>query len=138
MSVEIDILYKGNLHCEAKHAPSGHTITTDAPTDIGGKGEAFSPTDLVGAALGTCMATSMAAVAKRNNINMDGTTVHVAKEMTSTPPRKIAEFKVVITLPKGINLSETDRAKLEGASNACPVSHSLHPDTKVTVEYIHP
>jgi putative redox protein len=135
MSVEADVIYKGDLHCEAKHAPSGETILTDAPIDIGGKGEAFSPTDLVGAALGTCIVTSMATLAKRNNIELAGTTAHVAKEMTSAPPRRIAELKVIVTMPKGMKLSETDRAKLEGAGNACPVHKSLHPETKVTIEY---
>jgi putative redox protein len=135
MSVEMDIIYQGKLHCEAKHQPSGATIITDAPVDIGGKGEAFSPTDLVGVALGTCMVTSMATFAQRHNIELQGATVHVEKIMTATPPRRIDELKIVLTFPQSKNLSLADRTKLERAASACPVGLSLHPDVKISAEY---
>lgn len=135
MSVEIDIVYRGELHCEAKHLPSDAIITTDAPVDIGGKGEAFSPTDLVGVALGSCIVTSMATFAQRHNIDLAGTTVHVEKIMTSVSPRRIEELKVILTFPPENNLSADNRAKLENASKACPVGLSLHPDVKISVEY---
>jgi putative redox protein len=121
--VEMDIAYQGNLRCQAKHGPSGSIILTDAPTDNMGKGEAFSPTDLAGVALATCMLTTMGIVAQRMNVDLSGTTVHVTKEMTASPPRRIETLTVTFTIPA--RLSAEERQKLENAANNCPVSRAL-------------
>ena len=81
--VEIDATYEGQLHCQAKHGPSGTTAVTDAPKDNMGKGESFSPTDLVATALGTCALTTMGIAAQKNQLNMAGATAHVSKEMVA-------------------------------------------------------
>ena len=135
MSVEIDILYEGELHCRATHVPSGKTLATDDPVDNGGKGETFSPTDLVTTALGCCIMTVMALVAQRSGVDLTGTRVHVVKEMVNEPVRRIGLLKVTVTMPKGLRLSETARAKLERAADLCPVKQSLHPDIKVLLEF---
>src|SRR5690348_3988504 len=98
--VEITATYEGQLHCNAKHGPSGSTLSTDAPKDNMGKGESFSPTDLVATALGTCMLTTMGIVAQRHNLDMTGATVRVEKHMTTSGPRKIARLPVEIRIPK--------------------------------------
>ena len=138
MAVEINIAYQGGLHCTATHGPSRNALTTDAPVDNGGKGAAFSPTDLVATALGTCMATIMGLVAQRNNLNIEGLQIQVIKEMTADPVRRIGSLKTRLIFPRGKPLSITDRAKLEVAANACPVKQSLHPDLKLTVEFVYP
>ncbi len=138
MSVEVDIVYQGELHCTATHGPSHQSISTDAPLDNGGKGAAFSPTDLVGTALGTCIVTIMGLVAKRNGLDITGTHVHVTKEMAASPIRRIGELRVTVTLPKGKPLSATDRERLEQAAQKCPVKQSLHPDIKMPVEFVYP
>jgi putative redox protein len=138
MAVVTDVLYKGGLHCTANHGPSGNTITTDAPVDNGGKGEAFSPTDLVAAALGTCIITVMALVAQRSGIDLTGTRIHVIKEMASVPVRRIKTLTVTITLPRGVVISNADRKKLENTAYACPVKKSLHPDVEISIDFVYP
>jgi putative redox protein len=138
MAVEIDITYQGDLHCLATHGPSGTTLLTDAPVDNGGKGELFSPTDLVATALGTCLATVMGLVAHRLATDLAGMRVHVVKEMAAAPVRRIGRLGVTITLPPGRGLSAADRARLEHAANLCPVKQSLHPDTVVDLEFVYP
>lgn len=138
MAVNIDIAYLGGLKCDVTHGPSQQRFTTEAPTDNGGKGEAISPTDLVGAALGSCIVTIMGIMAQRNNWDITGTTVNVTKEMSANPPRRVANLRATITLPRGLTLTETDRAKLESAANACPVKQSLHPDVGVDIQYVYP
>ncbi len=138
MSVQIDIQYEGDLRCSAKHGPSGDTLTTDAPVDNGGKGAAFSPTDLVATAVGSCMVTIMGLTAQTNQLDINGTKIHVVKEMTADPVRRIGEIQVTITLPPGKEFSKTDRQKLEAAAKACPVKQSLHPDTKIVLDFIYP
>ncbi len=134
--VDIYATYTGGLRCEAKHGPSGSVLLTDAPVDNMGKGEAFSPTDLVGTALGTCILTTMAIVAERNGIVFGEARVHVIKEMTSTPPRRIARLPVRLEMPAG--LSTEARSKLEHAAHACPVHQSLHPEVEVPIEFVYP
>ena len=97
--VKISIDYMGGLRCSAEHGPSGDTLTTDAPADNQGKGEAFSPTDLVATALGTCMATIMGIYARGREIPLEGMSVEVSKEMTPAPPRRIARLAVTINVP---------------------------------------
>jgi putative redox protein len=138
MGVEISIDYQGELHCTASHSLSGQSIITDAPLDNGGKGEAFSPTDLVGAALGTCIITVMDLIARRSGINLAGTKVHVIKEMTSVPARRIGKLTVAIAYPEGLNLSEADKAKLEKTAYTCPVKQSLHQDVEVEIKFSYP
>ena len=137
MAVEINIAYEGGLHCNAIHGPSRQTLTTDAPVDNGGKGAAFSPTDLVATAMGTCMLTVMGLVAQRNNLNIDGLRVQVLKEMTADPVRRIGSLKTRLVFPRGKQLSVTDRAKLEAAAKVCPVKQSLHPEVKTPVEFVY-
>jgi putative redox protein len=138
MPVEINVVYEGGLHCAATHGPSKQNLATDAPVDNGGKGEAFSPTDLVATALGTCMVTIMGLVAKRNNLDIDGLKVLVIKEMVAEPVRRIGSLKTRMVFPAGKPLSPADRAKLEAAAKACPVKQSLHPDVKTPVEFVYP
>ena len=138
MAVEINIVYEGGLHCTATHGPSRQTLPTDAPQDNGGKGAAFSPTDLVATALGTCMATIMGLVAQRNKLNIDGLQVQVIKEMAADPVRRISSLRTRLIFPAGKPLSTADRTKLEGAAKACPVKQSLHPDVKVPIEFVYP
>jgi putative redox protein len=138
MSVEMDVVYEGDLHCLATHGPSGRTIVTDAPTDNGGRGEAFSPTDLVAAALGACSMTIMGLVAKRSGLDITGAKTRVRKEMASQPARRLGEVTVAVTFPAGRKFSPADRQKLEHAAHACPVHQSLHPDVKVRFEFIYP
>ena len=131
--VNIQIGYQGDLHCKATHGPSGTEISTDAPKDNQGRGESFSPTDLVATALGTCMLTIMAIAARTLNIDISGATASVEKEMTAELPRRIQQLTVKIHVPHAP--SPADREKLERASHACPVHKSLHPDVRVPIEF---
>jgi putative redox protein len=131
--VNIQIEYQGDLHCKATHGPSGTELSTDAPVDNQGRGESFSPTDLLATALGTCMMTIMAIAARTQNIDIAGATVNVDKEMTATLPRKIARLTVKFHVP--LALDEEDRVKLERAALACPVHKSLHPDVETPIEF---
>lgn len=133
--VEMSIRYTGEKRCEATHGPSGTKIQTDAPKDNGGKGEAFSPTDLVGTALATCVVTTMAIVAERHGIAFGTATATVSKEM-SAAPRKIAQLPVVVKMPKGIEAK--DRLLLENAAHTCPVHRSLHPDVQAPISFVYP
>ena len=131
--VEITAVYEGQLHCTATHGPSGSTLPTDAPKDNTGRGEAFSPTDLVATALGTCMLTTMAIVAQRHNIELRGARVRVTKEMVAQPTRRIGTLGVEIAVPN--ELGEVDRKRLENAALHCPVHRSLHPDLQIPVTF---
>lgn len=134
MSVSITIQYDGELRCEAVHGPSGTVLQTDAPRDNQGRGEAFSPTDLVGTALGTCMATTMALVARRHGVELRGTRVTVRKEMSAEPPRRIARLVVEIQVP--LPSSHELREQLETAAHTCPVQRSLHPDMATPTTFV--
>lgn len=126
--------YQGQMHCELRHEPSGGIIATDAPADNAGRGAAFSPTDLVGAALTSCILTTMAIVAERDGVEIKGATAEVEKEMNPNP-RRIARLAVRIRVPAGV--PEDYRRKLEHVAHACPVHRSLHPDidAPITFEY---
>ena len=137
MAVEIDIVYEGGLNCKATHGPSKETLVTDAPLDNGGKGESFSPTDLVATALGSCLMTIMGIVAKSRDIDLTGTKVHVVKEMAAKPVRRIASLKVEIRIPNGSAISPEDRTRLENGAMTCPVHQSLHPDVAMPIEFIY-
>jgi putative redox protein len=129
--VKVTVEYEGDLHCSAKHGPSGATLATDAPVDNQGKGESFSPTDLVGTALGSCMATVMGIYAKQKSIDLQGMRVEVTKEMTQAPPRKIARLSTDIWMPAGLARNPA----LEQAALTCPVHRSLHPDVEKPVNF---
>jgi len=130
--VKVSVDYTGNLHCDATHGPSQSKLGTDAPADNKGKGEAFSPTDLVGAALGTCMLTIMGIYAQRHNLDVVGSTVRVEKEMVTAPIRRIGKLTVKFNV-RGV--PEPQRATLERAALTCPVHQSLHPDVKIVTEF---
>jgi putative redox protein len=131
--VAIQVEYQGDLHCKAVHGPSRAELTTDAPTDNQGRGESFSPTDLVATALGTCMLTVMGILARTLKIDVSGATATVEKEMTSTVPRRIQSLTVRIHVPRA--LSSEDQQKLERAAHTCPVHKSLHPDIHTPIEF---
>ncbi len=121
--------------CTAKPstAPSQTELTTDAPLDNQGRGESFSPTDLVATALGSCMLTVMGILARTLNLDIAGTTATVEKEMTTTSPRRIASLAVHIHVPHA--LTPEDRQKLERAAHTCPVHKSLHPDVHAPIAF---
>ena len=132
--VNISIRYTGDLHCSAVHGPSNNEIATDAPVDNNGKGQAFSPTDLVATALGTCMATVMGIAAQRHQIDLDGMRVEITKEMSKDTPRRIARLASEMHIPLPAN--HPQRELLEAAALGCPVHHSLHPDVDKPVNFV--
>ncbi|WP_018476118.1 OsmC family protein [Pontibacter roseus] len=127
--------YTGELRTTASHLASGNTIITDAPIDNNGRGEAFSPTDLVCAALGSCMMTIMGIVANRNGIQLEGMRIETTKIM-SAEPRRIAEVVLNIQMPAN-GYTDKEKAMLENAARTCPVALSLHPDVKQTVTFLY-
>ena len=129
------IQYEGNLRCNAQHLQSNTTIETDAPTDNRGKGERFSPTDLVCTALASCMATTMAIKASDMNIELEGLKVDVQKNMQSDP-RRISKIDVKVFFPPSLLLDEKDRIILQRTGDNCPVVKSLHPDMVLDIQYI--
>ncbi|MCW3114104.1 MAG: OsmC family protein [Segetibacter sp.] len=128
------IIYEGNLRTVATHLQSGTVIETDAPTDNQGKGERFSPTDLVATALGNCMLTIMGIKARDMQLDLEGTQVDITKIMVAEP-RRIGEIKVVINFPENLKTDEKQRTIIERAAMTCPVFESLHPDLKKDVEF---
>ena len=132
--VTIDITYQGDLRTEAVHQPSGTHLHTDAPKDNQGKGESFSPSDLVATALGSCMMTIMGIAARDMKIDIKGTQVTVQKEMVATPIRRISRLGVKIKVP--VKLTAEQKQKLEQAASTCPVHKSLHPDVQIPVEFV--
>jgi putative redox protein len=132
--VTISMTYTGELRCEAVHTPSGNHLLTDAPVDNQGKGEAFSPTDLVAAALGTCILTTMGIVANKLGVKIDGASAEVTKEMAAQPPRRIARLTTTITMPTGI--AAEHRQRLEHAAHHCPVHQSLHGEMEKPIRFI--
>jgi len=132
--VEIKLTYEGDLHCSAVHLPSGSTIATDAPLDNNGRGEAFSPTDLLATALGSCMATVIGIVGKRKNIPVEGMSVTVRKFMSEDMPRRVHRIELDLNIP--LLATHPDRKLLESAAHSCPVHHSIHPDIEVVMNWI--
>lgn len=131
--VEINAVYEGTLRCSATHGPSGSVVETDAPVDNHGRGERYSPTDLVATALGTCMMTIMGIFSDRNDIDMTGTKVRVEKHMTPESPRRIARLVVDIEVP--LPEDHPQRRAIEKAAVTCPVHLSLHPDIEKAVVF---
>jgi len=130
------VFYNGALRTTCTHLQSGQSIITDAPTDNNGRGEAFSPTDLVATALATCMITVMGIKANVNNWNIDGAELDVTKLMASEP-RRISEIHVIVKMPAG-NFDEKTQKILENTARTCPVAMSLHPDIKQLITFVWP
>ena len=133
MSVAMSVTYQGNLRCRAVHEPSGSAIETDAPLDNGGKGALFSPTDLVGAALGACMLTIMGKLAERRGISLEGADLRVEKAMVADPQRRIGTIAIRIAMPAGIDPAL--RPLFENGARSCPVFNSLDPRIEKTVSF---
>ena len=131
--IEIKIDYEGQLRCSATHGPSGDVLATDAPVDNNGRGEAFSPTDLLAASLGSCMATVMGIVAQQKEVSLEGMKLSVTKHMSDDTPRRISRLDVVIHMP--VEEGHPERKALEGAALGCPVHHSIHPAIEVLLSW---
>lgn len=125
------VIYQGDLRTSATHIRSGNQLTTDAPVDNEGKGEFFSPTDLVATALASCMLTIMGKSAKVHGFDINGTRAEVEKVMSANP-RRIAEVIINLYFPHS-NYSSKEKKIIELASKECPVAQSLHPNTKQTI-----
>jgi len=128
MAVKISASYAGDGQVEIVHGPSGSRLTTDLPADSGGRGRAFSPTDLAAAAVASCALTIMSVVAERDGIKFEGASVDIEKHMGQNP-RRISKITGVIKLPAGLTAAQ--RNKLMACVEACPVSRSLHPDVNL-------
>jgi putative redox protein len=128
------VIYKENLRTEMIHLKSGSTIETDAPIDNNGKGERFSPTDLVASALASCMLTVMGIKARDLNIDLDGTEASVTKIM-GTEPRRIVGIDVVIQFPASIGADDKQKTILERTALTCPVQFSIHPDITCNISF---
>ncbi|HZZ19849.1 MAG TPA: OsmC family protein [Opitutaceae bacterium] len=126
--------YQGELHCSAVHGPSGTALATDAPKDNQGRGESFSPTDLVATALATCIATTMAIVGRRHGVEIGNVRYEVTKEMTTQGPRKIARLKSRFWMPAAARA--VPEGVLEKAAHSCPVHQSLAPEVERLIEFI--
>ena len=133
MSHKIESSYLGGLRVSSTHLASNTEIITDAPVDNNGKGESFSPTDLVATALGTCMITVMGIYAEKNGILMPNVYSRTNKVMSSTP-RKISKLKIEIIFGDN-QLSEVEKQSLKDVALNCPVAKSLHPDLKQEIEF---
>ncbi len=130
--VRIRTKYEGSLRVRAEHEPSGTTLSTDAPVDNQGRGESFSPTDLVATALASCIATTIAIVAERHGFDVAGMTVDVTKEMVEQP-RRIGRLPVTVRIPT--RLDEGQRSRVERAAHHCPVHRSLHEDVDAPIDF---
>ena len=127
------IIYKGELRTQAEHVRSGNILITDAPVDNQGKGEFFSPTDLLATSLGCCMVTIMGIAARTHGFNIDGTKIDVTKIM-GTNPRRVVEVVINLHFPHN-NYSEKERKIIELSAKECPVAQSLHPDLKQNIHF---
>jgi putative redox protein len=125
--------YLGELRTKATHLKSGNSVTTDAPTDNNGKGEAFSPTDLVSAALSSCMMTIMGMLANKEGIDLKGLKSEVVKVMAANP-RRISEIKIHFSHPKLV-ATDIQKQKLKEAAHTCPVALSLSENLKQTITF---
>lgn len=131
--VQIDITYTGNLKCSAVHKPSGTTLISAAPKDNQGDGSSFSPTDLLATSLGTCMMTLMGIAARKHEIDLEGTTIRVEKNMSDTPPRRVAKLVVTISVNKVV--APEFHQRLENAAMTCPVHKSLSHEMQIPVTF---
>ncbi len=134
--VKMKAVYEGDLHCLITHGPSGSTIETDAPVDNMGKGERFSPTDLLAASLGSCMLTVMGIAAQNHKVDLAGTTVEIEKEMVAQPLRRIGMVTLRFRMAPGIAVDK--RPLLERAAAACPVRKSIGQEVEMPVSFEYP
>jgi len=132
--VQLTSTYEGGLRCRAVHGPSGATVLTDAPVDNHGRGESFSPTDLLATSLGACMMTIMGIAAERHGIDLAGMTAATSKEMATDAPRRIAALRTRIVVP--LPADHPQRALLEQAALGCPVKRSIAATIDATVEFV--
>lgn len=130
--VRIDVIYEGDLHTAAVHQPSGAAISTDAPIDNQGRGESYSPTDLLATALACCMMTIMGIVARREGWTLEGTKIALEKHMQEEP-RRVGRLVARFDMPPG--LPEKAHTVLENAARTCPVAKSIHPDIELDVTF---
>jgi putative redox protein len=130
------VTYLGELRCRTTHGPSNVELVTDAPTDNQGRGESFSPTDLIVTAMATCQVTTMGIVAQRDNVSLDGTKVYAEKHMSTEGPRRITRIVIRIDFPTGI--PQEYRSKLENTARTCPVARSLNPEVRVDQTFSYP
>jgi putative redox protein len=128
------VIYEGDLRTVALHNASGTRIETDAPVDNHGKGQRFSPSDLVATALGSCMLTIMGMKARDHDIDLKGTRIEIQKIM-KTDPRRISGISLTFHLPEKLHLSEKNKTILQRAAETCPVFYSIHPEIEVQVNY---
>lgn len=128
------IIYNGNLRTTATHLQSGTNLETDAPVDNNGKGERFSPTDLVATALGSCMLTFMGIAANTHIINIDGTNIDITKHM-GTNPRRIVKIDAIIIFKGQETYTDKQKAILENSAKHCAVLESLHPDLEKNIVF---
>lgn len=131
--VSQSITYLGTLRCSAVHGPSGVHVVTDAPTDNHGRGESFSPTDLIVTALATCMVTTMGIRAQADGVSLEGTSVVAEKYMSTDPPRRVARIVVQIRMPGEIE--RRYREVLERTARTCPVAQSIHTSIDVALSF---
>ena len=134
--VSQSFLYVGDLRCKVTHGPSNVDLTTDAPTDNEGRGESFSPTDLVVTAVATCMLTTMGIAARKDHVDLDGARVYAEKHMSKDAPRRIARIVIKFDLPPGI--PRKYREALEHTARTCPVVRTLHPDVTLDESFSYP
>ncbi len=134
--VEIQVDYTGGLRCTAKHGPSGALLSSDAPKDNEGRGESFSPTDLLATALVTCMLTVMGIVAKKHGWKLDGAKGRVEKHMVADPLRRVGRLPIRLELPAGV--PKEARPVLEKAALTCPVHLSVNPTIDRPVTFVYP
>ena len=128
------VIYEGDLHTVARHLQSGTEIETDAPVDNQGKGERFSPTDLVATALGACMATTMGIKARDMKVDLRDMKLSILKIM-KPDPRRIAGVNVVFDFPATLQVDDKQREILERTAHTCPVMQSIHPDMEVNMQF---
>jgi len=127
------VIYSGDLRTKAVHLSSGNEIITDAPVDNQGKGEAFSPTDLVATSFASCMLTIMGIGARGHGFSIEGTSVEVTKIMGNNP-RRIVEILAIFNFPPN-NFTDKQKAFLRNAAETCPVAKSIHPEIKQTITF---
>ncbi|MEL6545709.1 MAG: OsmC family protein [Myxococcota bacterium] len=135
MAVEISCDYKGELRCESTHGPSGSVLDTDAPVDNQGRGEAFSPTDLLATALASCVLTTLGIKAPMREIEFSGGRARVTKTMSSGGPRRVASLESTIELDARHN--ERERSTLEDIARNCPVALSLSSETELKFRFVY-
>lgn len=130
------IIYKGDLRTELTHLQSGTVIENDAPTDNFGKGERFSPTDMLATSYGSCMITTMAIKAEDMQLNFDGTKINITKIMSTDAPRRVVGIVAELIFTDKFKATDEQKIQLERIARSCPVEKSLHPDIKLDVNFL--